>query len=197
MGDPLVLFLWVLSFFKCIGLSKTSHLWVLNLYLKRNLISDGWIPILDAEKSPEIPIFSGWNHHSYCFFSTLITSFVGEITMKFSLFEVDYFPMVRPPASLRTAWGFLDWSCSAVEDFTRGWTRKMGIFPGKSRSFPGKNPGISRGTVGFDYESGWKLGFFSSFHHETVGFTLWYFDNMQGKIAHLEMFYGLKDRDFP
>lgn len=68
MGDPLVLFLWVLSFFKCIGLSKTSHLWVLNLYLKRNLISDGWIPILDAEKSPEIPIFSGWNHHSYCFF---------------------------------------------------------------------------------------------------------------------------------
>jgi len=88
------------------------------------------------------------------FFATLITSFVGEITMKFSLFEVDDFPMVRPPASPRTAWGFLGWSCSAVEDFTQSWTRKIGIFPGKSRSFPGKNPGISRGTVGFDYESG-------------------------------------------
>ena len=73
---------------------------------------------------------------------------------------------------------------------------KLGFFLGRVEVFLGKIRGF--------HEEQWDLTtkvvehwfFFSSFHHETVGFTLC-FDNMQGKIAHLEMFYGLKDRDFP
>lgn len=103
-------------------LSKTSHLWgsesgpedshATNWVSQP--ISDGWIPILDAETSPEIPIFSGRNHP---------------------------WNQAAGLAPHRVGLPGLELCLANVEDFTRRLGKMGEFFQGKSRSFP-KKPGF-------------------------------------------------------